>query len=53
MSNTEWVPLNPLVDMLVEELDALCHQLKNIVENLEDLICPEWSSAIDITNKLH
>jgi hypothetical protein len=39
--------------MTVKELDALCRQLTNIAENLEDLICPEWSSALDITNELH
>ncbi len=39
--------------MMVEELDALHRQYKNIAENLEDLICPEWSSAHDITNELH
>ncbi len=44
---------NPLVDVTVEELDALRHQLKNILENLEDLIRLEWSSAFDITNELH
>jgi hypothetical protein len=37
----EWVPPNPSVDMALEELDTLCRQLKNIAENLEDLICPE------------
>jgi hypothetical protein len=54
MNNTEWVPPNPLVDMTVEELDALCCQLRNVAEILEDLIHPEWSSALDmITNELH
>jgi hypothetical protein len=53
MNNMEWVPPNPSVDMTVEELDALCRQLKNIAKNLEDLICPEWSNALDITNELH
>ncbi len=38
--------------MMVKELDALCRQLKNIAENLQDLIHPEWSSALDITNEL-
>jgi hypothetical protein len=52
INNTEWVPPNPLVDMAVEELDALCRQLKDIVENFEDLIRPEWPSALDITNEL-
>ncbi len=49
----EWVPPNPLVDMTVEKLAKLCHQLKNIAQNLADLLLPEWSSALDITNKLH
>jgi hypothetical protein len=53
MNNTEWVPPNPLVDMTVEELDALCHKIKNIAENLKDFILPEWSSALDITNELY
>jgi hypothetical protein len=39
--------------MMVEELDALCRQLNKIAENLEDLICPEWSSALDTTKELH
>jgi hypothetical protein len=51
--NTEWVLSNPLVDLTVEELDALCRQLKKHAENLKDLICPEWSSALDVTNELH
>jgi hypothetical protein len=53
MNIMEWVPPIPSVDMMMEELDALCRQLKNIAENLEDLICPEWSSALNITNELH
>jgi hypothetical protein len=53
MNNMEWIPPNPSVDMTVEELHVLCRQLKNIAENIEDLICPEWSSALDITNELH
>jgi hypothetical protein len=52
MNKTEGLPPNLLVDMTVEELDALRCQLKDIAENLEDLICPEWSSALDITNEL-
>jgi hypothetical protein len=27
--------------------------IKNTVESLKDLTCPEWSSALDITNELH
>ncbi len=36
----------------MEELDVLRRQLKDIAENLEDLICPEWSSVLDNTNEL-
>jgi hypothetical protein len=53
MNHTEGLQPNPLVDMTVEELDALHRQLKDITENLGDLICPEWFSALDITNELH
>jgi hypothetical protein len=53
MKDTEWVPPNPLVDMMVEDLANLRHQLKNIAENLADLLCHEWPSALDITNELH
>jgi hypothetical protein len=53
MNNTEWVPPNLLVDMTVKELDKLCRQVKNIAQNLTDLLIPEWSSALDITNELH
>jgi hypothetical protein len=53
MNNTNGLPPNPLVDMTVEELGELFCQLNHIAENLEDLICPEWSSALDITNELH
>ena len=49
----EWVPSNPSVDMTVKELDKLCRQVKNIAQNLTDLLIPEWSSALDITNELH
>ncbi len=38
---------------MVEKLDALCRQFKDIVENFGDLIHPEWSSALDITYELH
>jgi hypothetical protein len=53
MKDTEWVPPNPLVDMMVEELANLRRQLKNIAENLADLLLCEWPSALDITNELH
>jgi hypothetical protein len=53
MNDTEWVPPNPSVDMTVKELAKLCHQLKNIAQNLTDLLLPEWPSALDITNELH
>ncbi len=49
----KWVPPNPLGDMTVEELANLHHQLKNVAENLADLLLPEWPSALDITNELH
>jgi hypothetical protein len=39
--------------MTVEELDELHHQLKNIAQNLADLLLPEWSRALDITKELH
>ena len=38
---------------MVEKLDALRHQFKDILENLGDLTFPEWSNALDITNELH
>jgi hypothetical protein len=44
---------NPLVDMMLEELETLRHQLTDIVENLGDLILPEWSNALEITNELN
>ncbi len=53
MKVTEWVLPNPSVVMMVEDLAKLCHQLKNIAENLADLFLPEWPSALDITNELH
>ncbi len=27
--------------------------IKNVAENLADLLLPEWPSALDITNELH
>jgi hypothetical protein len=27
--------------------------IKNVTENLADLLLPEWPSALDITNELH
>jgi hypothetical protein len=53
MKDMEWVPPNPLVDMTVEDLANLRHQLKNFAENLADLLIHEWPSALDITNELH
>jgi hypothetical protein len=53
MKDTEWVPPNLLVDMTVEDLANLRHRLKNIAENLADLLIHEWPSALDITNELH
>jgi hypothetical protein len=53
MKDMEWVPPNPLVDMTVEDLANLQHQLKNVAKNLADLLCHEWPSALDITNELH
>jgi hypothetical protein len=53
MKDMELVPLNPSVDMMVEELANLCSQLKYTAENLADLLLPEWPSALDITNELH
>jgi hypothetical protein len=53
MKDTEWVPPNPSVDSMVEELADLRRQLKNVAENLEDLLLPDWPSALDITNELH
>ncbi len=38
---------------MVEEVANLCNQLKNIAQNLTDLILPEWPSALEITNELH
>jgi hypothetical protein len=53
MKDTEWALPNPSVNMMVKEVAKLCHQLKTIVQNLADLLLPEWPSALDITNKLH
>ncbi len=50
MKDTEWVPPNPLVDMMVANLR---HQLKNIAKNLADVFLHKWPSALDITNELH
>jgi hypothetical protein len=47
MKDTERVPPNPSV------LVNLGHQLKNVAENLADLLIHEWPSALDITNELH
>jgi hypothetical protein len=53
MKDLEWVPPNPSVDMTVEDLANLQPQLKNVAENLSDLLLYEWPSALDITNELH
>jgi hypothetical protein len=53
MNNMEGLQPNPLVDMMLEELETLRHQLTDIVENLGDLILPEWSNALEFTNELH
>jgi hypothetical protein len=53
MKDTEWVPPNSLVDMMVDDLANLRRQLKNIAENLADLLLHEWPSPLDITNELH
>ncbi len=53
MKDTEWVPQTPLVDMMVEALANLLHQLKNVAENLADLLLHKWPSALDVTNELH
>jgi hypothetical protein len=53
MKDTEWVLPNPSVDMMVEDLANLRHQLKNVANNLTDLLLHEWPSALDITNELH
>ncbi len=53
MKDTEWVPLNPSVDMMVEDLANLRRQLQDIAKNLTDLLVHEWPSALDIANELH
>jgi hypothetical protein len=53
MKDTEWVPPNPLVDMMVEALANLRRQLKNVAENLADLLLHELPSALDITNEFN
>ncbi len=53
MKDTEWVPPNPSVDMMVEDLANLWCQLKNVANNLTELLVHEWPSALDITNELH
>jgi hypothetical protein len=53
MKDTGWVPPNSSVDMTVEGLANLQHQLKNVAKNLTDLLVHEWPSALDITNELH
>jgi hypothetical protein len=41
MKYREWALPNPSVDITVEELADLRHQLKNVAESLEDLLLPE------------
>jgi hypothetical protein len=53
MKDMEWVPPNPSVDMMVEDLANLRRQLKNVAKNLTELLVHEWPSALDITNELH
>jgi hypothetical protein len=53
MNNTVCALPNPLVDMRVEEVAKLCHQLKTVAQNLTDLLLTEWPSALGITNELH
>jgi hypothetical protein len=53
MKDMEWVPPNLSVDMTVEDLANLRHQLKHIANNLSDLLLHELPSALDITNELH
>jgi hypothetical protein len=53
MKDMEWVPPNPLVDMMVEYLANLRRQLKNVAKNLADLLLHECPSALDITNELY
>ncbi len=37
----------------MEDLANLRHQLKNIAENVADILIHEWPSALDIMNELH
>jgi hypothetical protein len=53
MKGTEWVPPNPSVDMMVEDLANLRRQLKDVAKNLADLLLHEWPSALNITNEYH
>jgi hypothetical protein len=41
MKDTEWVLPNPSVDMTVEDLTNLRHQLKKFAKNLTDLLVHE------------
>ncbi len=38
MKDTAWVPRNPSVDMMVEVLTNLRRQVRNVAENLADLL---------------
>jgi hypothetical protein len=53
MNNMEGLQPNLLLDMMVEVLEVLRHQLSDIAENLGLLISPEWSNELEITNELH
>jgi hypothetical protein len=41
MKDMEWVPPDPLVDMMEEDLANLRRQLKNIAKNLAGLLLHE------------
>jgi hypothetical protein len=53
INNMEGLQPNQLVDMTVEELEALHNELTDIAENLQVLILPEWSHALEINNELN
>jgi hypothetical protein len=47
MKDTEWVPPNPSVDMMVEDLANLQRQLKNVAKNLTDLLVQTIIGCVD------
>jgi hypothetical protein len=51
INNIEGFQPNPLVDMMMEELEALRHDLTDIAENLHILILSEWSNALEIMGR--